>query len=101
MINERFKQVELVEITIFKERFIALNFWRYLKSLALYYLVVLEKSFFKKKNYMCSTELEKFKAIAFDIFLRAMFEEKSLLPITAYLLWDLRGLFPKWVSEYK
>lgn len=50
---------------------------------------------------MCSTELEKFKAIAFDIFLRAMFEEKSLLPITAYLLWNLRKLFPKWVSEYK
>ena len=47
---------------------------------------------------MCSTELEKFKAIAFDIFLRAMFEEKSLLPITAYLLWNLRKHFP---SEYQ
>lgn len=34
-------------------------------------------------NYLCSTELEKFKALAFDIFLRVMFEVKFTLPIIA------------------
>lgn len=91
--------MESLEIMIFKERGTALSFWRYLKSLALYYLV-LEKSL-KKKIYSCSTELEKFKVATFDIFLRGMFEENSLLPISAYLLWNLRKIFPKWVSEYK
>lgn len=100
MINERFLKVESLEIMIFKERVITLNFWRYLKSLAFYYLVVLEKSFFLF-NYLCSPELEKFKATAFDICLRVMFEENSLLPITVYLHWNLKKLFPKWVSEYK
>ena len=51
--------------------------------------------------YSRRTELEKFKVVTFDIFLRGMFEENSLLPIIAYLLWNLRKIFPKWVSEYK
>lgn len=65
-----------------------------LKSLVLYYMVVLlgKKFFFSflwntnsqilhelKSIYMCSTELEKLKALAFDIFLRTMFEVKFTL----------------------
>lgn len=48
-------KMESLEIMIFKERFIGLNFWRYLKSLVLYYLVRSPSeqkafSFFLKKH---------------------------------------------------
>lgn len=90
--------MESLEIMIFKERGTALSFWRYLKPLALLFSPGKK---LLKKIYSCSTELEKFKVATFDIFLRGMFEENSLLPIFAYLLWNLRKIFPKWVSEYK